>query len=342
MFEFINFLLIFINIIIIYFTLRYRNYIAERLNLIDFPSQDKIHKKPTPLLGGILVYLSYLIFVFNSFVENYEIFSVLIFISSTVFFIIGILDDKKNLGYKFKFFLFILVAVISLLLNEKIILNEIYFETFNTTYKLGFIWSIILTVLCLLLLINASNLSDGINGLCLSIGIFWFLYLFLQTNNLSDNFNFIFFILILIIIFFNIYKGNIFLGNSGSHFIGAIIGLSLIYNYNLILIDKNLVNKISVEEIFLVLMLPGIDMLRLFLFRIFNGQNPFKPDKLHLHHFLVERFNLYKSLIIYNALLISPLILYKFTNFAVHYIIITFLIFYLIILFYLKIKNNLK
>ena len=342
MFEFINFLLIFINIIIIYFTLRYRNYIAERLNLIDFPSQDKIHKKPTPLLGGILVYLSFLIFVFNSVVGNYEIFSVLIFISSTVFFIIGILDDKKNLGYKFKFFLFILVAVISLLLNEKIILNEIYFETFNTTYKLGFIWSIILTVLCLLLLINASNLSDGINGLCLSIGIFWFLYLFLQTNKLTDNLNFIFFILILIIIFFNICKGNIFLGNSGSHFIGAIIGLSLIYNYNLILFDKNLVNKISVEEIFLVLMLPGIDMLRLFLFRIFNGQNPFKPDKLHLHHFLIERFKLYKSLIVYNTLLITPLILYKFTNFAVHYIIIAFLIFYLIILFYLKIKNNLK
>ena len=84
------------------------------------------------------------------------------------------------------------------------------------------------------------------------------------------------------------------------------MGIFFITFYNIEL-DFN-TNKISLEKIFILFMIPGLDMFRLFLERIFNKKNPFSPDNKHLHHYLIKNFDLKKTLLIYLLLIIIPII----------------------------------
>ena len=143
-----------------------------------------------------------------------------------------------------------------------------------------------------------------------------------------------FFILIFyIFIFFNIYRGRYFLGNSGSLFIGTIIGLHTIKSYNLSFVEKN-----SAEDIFILFLVPGLDMLRLFIQRITNKENPFKADKSHLHHLLINKYSLEKVLFIYFFVIITSSYM-AFNNYLPEIIIIlTVTIIYFLALFLLKKK----
>ena len=272
----IVFFLIFINIFLIVFIVTNKFLLSTKLNLLDIPKKNKIHKVATPLLGGVLTLITLIFFYLCQFFINNLVINIEIFFSSILFFLIGIQDDRKNLSYKIKFILFFLVFYFFIFIEKNFVLNQIYFETFNKTFELNNITSIMLTLLCLLLLVNATNLSDGINGLCFGTFIFWFIYLI--TLNFSK-FNIVLLILYLFItiyIFILIFNGKIFLGNSGSHFIGSFIGLSFIEHYNSILNNQEIIKKLSVEEIFLVLMLPGIDLFLLFALRILKKKKSFQ------------------------------------------------------------------
>ena len=123
---------------------------------------------------------------------------------------------------------------------------------------------------------------------------------------LNLDFN-IFILIFFLFIFFNIYKGNYFLGNSGSLLIGTIIALSTIKVYNIRIIDKY-----SAEDIFILFLLPGLDMFRLFVERILKKKHPFKADNLHLHHLLIKKFVLEKVLFFYFAtIVISSLLAFN-------------------------------
>ena len=74
-----------------------------------------------------------------------------------------------------------------------------------------------------------------------------------------------------------------FLGDSGNYIISSIISISSIFIYNS---QINQINYINIEFFFLLFMLPGIDMARLFIQRIINNKNPLIADKDHLHHTL--------------------------------------------------------
>ena len=132
-------------------------------------------------------------------------------------------------------------------------------------------------------------------------------------------------------------KKNIFLGDSGSLFIGSIIGLNLIYNYNLQSIDGFL----PAENIFIALMLPGLDMLRVFAIRIKNKKNPFIGDRNHFHHLLQQKkFKLNSILIIFTLFTAMPILINSFTIINPIVIIITFILLYSFFVFYLKKKNT--
>ena len=113
------------------------------------------------------------------------------------------------------------------------------------------------------------------------------------------------------------------------------IGLTIILIYNLKL-EHGPKNLISVEEIFILFMLPGFDMLRLFIIRLANRRNPFSSDLDHLHHLLLHKFKLINSLLIYFFSIIAPLLLYNFTSIKSLYIIVIFLVYYLLLFLFLK------
>jgi UDP-GlcNAc:undecaprenyl-phosphate GlcNAc-1-phosphate transferase len=193
--------------------------------------------------------------------------------------------------------------IIFFYLHEEFLLKEIYFDDFKTIYLLNNkLASLSFTALCALLLINAFNMCDGINGLAHSIAIFW-----LTTLTLIFNLNITFYFIISIILLsliFNI-KGKYFLGNSGSLLLGTFISLITIYHYN------HSKEKISVENIVLIFLIPGLDMMRLFIIRIANNKNPFIGDRNHFHHYLIKNIDLGKTILLYIILMLWPLILIK-------------------------------
>ena len=157
------------------------------------------------------------------------------------------------------------------------------------------------TIICVIILINTFNFTDGINGLSSYIAIIWIGSLLLVSQNIS-----LFLIFIIICTILNsipIIKGYYFLGDSGTLFLSSVIAFSTIIIFN----NSDF---ISYEKIFLIFMTPGLDMIRLVFVRLKNKKNPFLPDRYHLHHFLIKKYSLYQSLLIYLLLMILPIILY--------------------------------
>ena len=84
-------------------------------------------------------------------------------------------------------------------------------------------------------------------------------------------------------------------------------------------------------------MLPGLDMLRVFLIRIFNKKNPFSPDRNHVHHLLIAQgFNAHKALIVILVLILFPILLNYFTKIDSINIILFYVFFYSLFIFCLK------
>ena len=143
-------------------------------------------------------------------------------------------------------------------------------------------------------------------------------------------------ILIISLLFFLIlnFKGKIFLGESG------ILILAFIISY-IFVKSSNIQNNIFfADEIFIIMALPGIDMFRLFIIRIYNGKNPFSPDMNHIHHLIQKHYSNNTTFIIIFLYILITTISYFFVEFKVAYLIIYILI-YLLAIFSLtkKIKN---
>ena len=319
----------------IFFSISYCQRISKIFKLIDKPSKKKIHKKPTPLVGGIIVYVLFievLAYQYSIYLKNLDT-QIILAICSLCFFI-GIVDDRINIKSYLKLFIIFLAVLFLLNFANTLILQELYFKSFNIVLKLN-TYGIYFTTLCILLLINAFNLSDGINGLAIIISIHWIIALFFFIFNVNIT-HLLLPLLSLTIIGFFIYKEKFFLGDSGSLLISSLIGLMTIYLYNFKL--KSDYTDLSVEKFFLIFIIPGLDMFRLFMERIFNKKDPFSGDKKHLHHLLIKKYKLKKTLLIYSTILSLPFYAnYLFYNKEI-FIILCTLGFYFYIIFSLK-KN---
>ena len=96
---------------------------------------------------------------------------------------------------------------------------------------------------------------------------------------------------------------------------------------------------LKVDEIFILMLLPGIDMLRLFVQRIYNRKNPFLGDREHLHHYFLLVYGYKKTICIITLISIFPTFLNIFLNNK--YIIIIFILFFFY-LFYFSQKKIYK
>jgi UDP-GlcNAc:undecaprenyl-phosphate/decaprenyl-phosphate GlcNAc-1-phosphate transferase len=293
--------------------------ISKIINIFDKPDKRKIHKNPIPAIGGIIIFFILLInlIIFNNLEKE-------IFLLASLFMLIGIIDDAIKISPNIRL---LILSILSFVFLS-------YFKDFNIEFlhveNIGKInlnnYSIFFTVLSLLLFQNAMNMIDGINGL--SGSIFLIIFIFIATKIGFSSFFILIIFVIIIFLIFNI-MNKIFMGDAGIYFLSILSGL--------IIIDMSNNNLIYSEEIFLLMMLPGIDMLRLFFLRIINKKNPFNPDKLHIHHML---FNKLKSkaktaltiIMIYGF----PILLKISLDFKTLYLIITQLLFYLIIFYLIR------
>mgnify|MGYP001212736619 CR=1 FL=1 len=311
---------IFFNLFLILFVFFLNKPLSNLINISDIPNKRKSHKKPIPLIGGIIIFIIILInFLFFKKINDK------IFYLSTAFFIIGLIDDKFSLSAKIR--LFFLSIFSYFYLSNFTILNIAFlnFEDYGKIY-LFLQASIFFTILCLLLFQNSMNMIDGINGL--SGGIFTILFLFIFFKS---NYEIIYLIIVFTLILFLIFnfKNKFFMGDSGIYFLSIFFGL--------LIIDMSNKNLIYSEEIFLLMSIPGIDMLRLFVIRIINKKNPFKADRFHIHHLLIKKTKSeFITLLIILTIISIPILLNVFFDLKLIYLILLSLILYFVTIIKVK------
>ena len=312
---------------------------SKLINIFDKPDKHlKKHKSNVPLLGGAIIIINLIIFfilsvIFESPFENF-IFSkkeyTSIFLLIVGFFLLGIYDDKYKLNPDKKFIISIIFSILALALNKNLIIENFNLSFYNKTIILNE-FSFFFTLFCIVILINALNFYDGINGQSLIFFILVFSYLALKSP--LQMFYIILIFICIFILFLNL-QNKTFLGDGGVYLLGSILTTLLIYEYNSFKTIK------FADEIFLLLILPGLDLLRLTIMRIMDGKNAFYGDRNHIHHILIKKFSLVSSNIILMILSILPITLFNIFNLNFFKSLITFLIIYIFFIKFLKSKNK--
>ena len=156
------------SIIVSIITLRSYD-ISKKYNFLDHPSKGKIHSSPIPFIGGIIIYILLLgCFSLNFFVNlNINLY---LFFYLSAFFILGFIDDRFDLNSNYKILSVILISLILIYFDESFLIHKIFFEISNNEFYFGH-FKIPITIICILLLYIALNMSDGINCLLISFTI---------------------------------------------------------------------------------------------------------------------------------------------------------------------------
>tara|TARA_B100000945_G_scaffold319440_1_gene326640 strand:- start:2188 stop:3144 length:957 start_codon:yes stop_codon:yes gene_type:complete len=307
------------NIVLINFFQKIANFI----NVFDNPdSKRKIHNKKVASIGGLIIFSNISLFFFlESDLSEYKILWTFAFI----IFLIGFIDDKFKINSNLKFFLFIIFAYLLFKNNDSLILNDLNFSFLNQNISLGK-FSLIFSIFSIVIFMNAFNMFDGINLQASLYSIF--IFLIFISNNYFTNFSIIIIVSLIFFLYLN-YKNICFLGDSGSLLIAFLISY--------IFINSASKNIFYADEILLIMLLPGLELIRLFFFRIIKKKSPFSPDNNHLHHYLIKNLGLIKT----NYLVISlTIFLYLFALLLNSFPLSIFigLIIYFFVLFYFKKK----
>jgi UDP-GlcNAc:undecaprenyl-phosphate GlcNAc-1-phosphate transferase len=307
--------------------------ISRFYNLYDYPDfKRKLHKAPVPLLGGLFLQINlFVIFFLNFFLEklldeNFLLFSksLALFIFTFLFYLLGFVDDKFRVRANIKLLLMIFLLILFLIFDHSFLLNNLIFTFYNKEISLGG-YSYFVTILCFLLFINAFNMLDGINGQAVTYIIF--IVFVLLTKNILVSVCFALLIFLFFFLLINI-KNKSYLGDGGSLALGFFISSLFIKFYNL-----QHYNLLYADEIFLLMCIPGYDLLRLAILRISKKKHPFTADNNHIHHLIINKIGFVKTYILVQLILSFPYFLFLFSkNFYLSFI--TSLILYSFIVYF--------
>ncbi len=255
--------------------------IAEHVGAMDIPNERKVHTKPMPRLGGLAIYfgflLGYMLFGEHSLIMN------AILIGSFIIVLTGVIDDIKPLTAATKFIGQLAAALIVVCYGNLLLRDVSAFGIY-----INFSWlSYPITVFFILGCINCMNLIDGLDGLAGGISAIYFLTIGIiaaigGSTGLDFVLSFVMFGATLGFLVHNFYPASIFMGDSGSMFLGFIISVVALLGF------KN-VTMTSLIIPLLVLAIPILDTLFAIIRRALKGQNIAKPDKFHIHHQLLNR-----------------------------------------------------
>jgi UDP-GlcNAc:undecaprenyl-phosphate GlcNAc-1-phosphate transferase len=255
---------------------------------LSIPRKRDVHTKPIPRIGGIGIYISFWIVVgiilllfpeSLSFVEskiiNIDMNLLGIIIASTIWVIIGLVDDTKGLKPSIKLFFQFICATIIVLFGVKIWWISNPLGGLNIGLEQ---WTYLLVPIWIVLLMNVINWFDGIDGLSSNISAVTCIILFLLS--IDPNVNqpataLLCIILLGVLIGFIPYNWNpakIFLGDTGSGFLGLMLAVFAI------------ISGAKLATAFLVLGIPILDALVVIFSRLKNKKSIFSADKTHIHH----------------------------------------------------------
>jgi UDP-GlcNAc:undecaprenyl-phosphate GlcNAc-1-phosphate transferase len=264
--------------------------IAIRLNLVDKPVGRKMHEGDVPLIGGPVIWLVFTtsIFIFGPG-PSWSLAAATAFLV-----ILGMIDDRKPVAARLKLLCHFAAASMIVIGNGSIISDIGIFPAFFAAADKHFL-HILIAVLSITIAINAFNFIDGIDGLSASMALLALTHANLAFNLLYGAtptefaiFNVLFAGALVGFLLFNLQVFNgrkIFLGDSGSMLIGAMVAVSLIDA------SQSAVRAGPVLPASLCLWLiaiPLTDLLTIIIRRLSQGRSPMAPDRTHLHHKIME------------------------------------------------------
>ena len=255
--------------------------VSVHVNALDIPNKRKVHTKPMPRLGGLAIFLSFLI--------NYMIFGqpttqmLSIIIASFIIILFGIVDDINPLKARYKL-IGQLIASIIIVFYGGIVLKDAYI--FNYYLDFGGLAPYV-TIFFILACINIINLIDGLDGLAGGISSIYFLtiaIMALLTNRIGGLDIILSIIMLgatLGFLVFNFPPASIFMGDTGSQFLGFMIAIISLLGF------KNITFKSFLIPL-IILAIPIFDTLFAILRRTLKGEPIGSPDKEHFHHQLLK------------------------------------------------------
>ena len=265
--------------------------VAHSLKLMDNPNERSAAKSPIPTLGGIAIFVS---FVFASTVglSGDELPEMIYILSAVILmFFVGLKDDILMLSPWKKLAAQLITSSIIVFLAKIRFTN---LHGFLGIGDIGMIPSVLLTFFVIIVIINAFNLMDGIDGLAAGLSMLagivfggWFFisghhdYAILSVALVGATAGFF---------YYNLYgkKNKIFMGDTGSLVLGTLMAI-IVITFNEFNIDQTQPFAIASAPAvsFGILIYPLIDTLRVFIIRLLQFKSPFTADKNHLHHRLL-------------------------------------------------------
>ena len=265
--------------------------IAKHINAIDVPDKRKVHKKPMPRLGGLAIFLSFLIGYMFFAPLTTQMISILI--GGFLIVLLGIIDDINPLKATTKLWGQILVAIILVFFGE-VYITELTILGANIT--LG-AWTYPLSLIFIVACINTINLIDGLDGLAAGISSIYFITIIAIAILLgrTDNLGFILCLITLGatlgFLYYNFNPASIFMGDTGSMFLGYMIAVVALLGFKTATFTSFLIP-------ILILFIPILDTLLAILRRLIKGESIGKPDKEHIHFQLLNKTSSVKKTVI--------------------------------------------
>lgn len=276
--------------------------VAILKNLIDLPSEErKIHKRAIPTIGGIIIYAATLfsfslwfnideLHEYNQIYEAVKEFKILI-ATSLVLFFVGVKDDIIGTAPVKKLFAHVIVGLILILMGDIRItgLHGVFFVE-----KIPEWGSIFLSLFTYVVVVNAMNLIDGVDGLAAGVGFLastffgtWFVF---ANEYTLASLSFALSGSLLGFLVFNFSPAKIFMGDSGSLIIGMFIYVlsTKLIEYPVQRLDDFWVHISNPIFAIAALIYPLTDTLRIFTIRAIKGQSPLSADRNHIHHRLID------------------------------------------------------
>lgn len=268
--------------------------LAISLGAIDVPKDDRrMHKHPVPRMGGLAIFAGIIVAILYSIIGSVVETNGIVFddrivgfiLGATIIVIMGIFDDRKPIKAIYKLIIQIIAATIAVYFGVRI--GPISIPFLNETYLTLGMLEIPLTILWIVGITNAINFIDGLDGLatgitCISSASLLFIFL-LTGQSIAA----IFLAAVMVgatlgFLPFNFNPAKIFMGDTGSNFLGfslailSIIGLAKTYTV------------ISVLVPIIILAVPIFDTGFAIIRRIINKKSPMEADKGHIHHRLIQ------------------------------------------------------
>ena len=259
--------------------------LAFRMGAVDVPKDNRrMHDHPIPRMGGLAIFLGFLLSVLVFMDLTDQMRGMLL--GAVIIVILGIFDDIYSLGAKLKFLIQIGAALVAVLSGNVIetLSNPNVFSQ-NLYWDLG-VLSVPFTVLWIVAITNAVNLIDGLDGLACGVSAISSMTLLVISLAISDGPVAILMAALtggcLGFLPYNMNPAKIFMGDTGSTFLGFILAVVSIQGL------FKLYTIISFAVPFLMLGLPIFDTCFAFIRRIAHGQSPMHADRSHVHHRLID------------------------------------------------------